>query len=272
MRKAFVFIVTMVIWSVCTPAMADKYYNQLLKSKDGELKYKAALEYYEKGDYKKTIRLLEDISTQYKGTEKSENILYLLSTSYFKRKDYIASAHYYQTYVNTYLRGKNYPECLFMLAYSEYLESPEPELDQRPTMKAIEHFQLFLEQFPYDEHAKEAKQMQTEMYDKLAEREYQNAKLYYNLGNYMGNNYLSCIITAQNALNDYPYTGYREDLSMLVLRARYSMAKESVEVKKIDRYRDTEDEYYAFKNEFPESKYMKEADKILRETQKALKK
>ena len=110
-----------------------------------------------------------------------------------------------------------------------------------------------------------------ELHDRLVEKEYRSAKLYYDLGNYMGNNYRACIITAQNALNDYPYTKLREDLSILILRARYSMAKESVQEKMIDRYRDTEDEYYAFKNEFPESKYMKEADKIYRETQKVLK-
>ena len=28
----------------------------------------------------------------------------------------------------------------------------------------------------------------------------------------------------------------------------------------MDRYRETVDEYYAFKNEFPESKYLKEAE------------
>jgi hypothetical protein len=99
-----------------------------------------------------------------------------------------------------------------------------------------------------------------------------SAKLYYDLGNYMGNNYQACIITAQNALNDYPYTKLREDLSMLILRARFSMAKESVLEKMIDRYRDTVDEYYAFMNEFPESKYAKEAEKIYRDAQKALKK
>ena len=87
----------------------------------------------------------------------------------------------------------------------------------------------------------------------------------------MGNNYKSCIITAQNALTDYPYTKLREELSILVLRARYSMAKESVQDKMIDRYRDTIDEYHAFKNEFPESKYLKEAEKIYRESQKAIK-
>ena len=65
----------------------------------------------------------------------------------------------------------------------------------------------------------------------------------------MGNNYLSCVITAQNALKDYPYTDYREDLSILILRAKYEMAVNSVEDKKMDRYRETVDEYYAFKNE-----------------------
>ena len=111
-----------------------------------------------------------------------------------------------------------------------------------------------------------------ELHDRLVEKEYRSAKLYYDLGNYMGNNYRACIITAQNALNDYPYTKLREELSFLVLRARYSMARESVQDKMIDRYRDTIDEYHAFKNEFPESKYLKEAEKIYRDSQKALSK
>ena len=107
--------------------------------------------------------------------------------------------------------------------------------------------------------------------DKLVLKELYSARLYYNLGNYMGNNYESSIITAQNALKDYPYTDYREELSILILRARYEMAVNSVESKKLDRYRETIDEYYAFKNEFPESKYLKEAEKIFRESKKVTK-
>ena len=82
---------------------------------------------------------------------------------------------------------------------------------------------------------------------------------------YKGNNYLACIITAQNALKDYPYTGLREELSMLILRARYQMAHKSVEEKKYERYRETIDEYYAFKTEFPDSKYLDEAEKFFKE-------
>ena len=63
----------------------------------------------------------------------------------------------------------------------------------------------------------------------------------------------------------------REDLSILILRAKYEMAVYSVEDKRAERYRETVDEYYAFKNEFPESKYMKDADRIFKEAQKILK-
>ena len=87
----------------------------------------------------------------------------------------------------------------------------------------------------------------------------------------MGNNYQACIITAQNALRDYPYTKFREDLSFLILKAKYTMAKESIKEKMLDRYRDAVDEYYAFKNEFPESTRLKEATNMLNEAEKAIK-
>ena len=86
-----------------------------------------------------------------------------------------------------------------------------------------------------------------------------------------GNNYLAAIVTAQNILKDYPYTKLREELSILILRAKYDMAKESVIEKKEERMLETVDEYYAFKNEFPESKYMKEVENIYKDASKYIK-
>lgn len=270
MKKFLVIAFTLLLSSVFSAAWADKYYNQLLKSQDSELKYKAAVNYFEQKDYKKTIRLLEDISNLFKGTEKSENILYLLSTSYFHRKDYIASAHYYQTYVNTYLRGKHYAECLFMLAYSEYKESPEPELDQSQTLKAIEHFELFIQQFPYSEQIDDAKRMQAELYDKLAEREYLNAKLYYNLGDYRGNNYRAAIVTAQNAIIDYPNSKHIEELAFIIVKSKYHEAIKSVQEKLLARSEDARDECYYFMQEHPESNYQKEVEKMAKHLQRII--
>jgi len=144
-------------------------------------------------------------------------------------------------------------------------------LDQSSTYQAIQQLQMFLEYYPQSSRKQEAQNMIFALQDKLVLKELYSARLYYNLGNYMGNNYLSCVITAQNALKDYPYTDYREDLSILILRAKYEMAVNSVEDKKMDRYRETVDEYYAFKNEFPESKYLKEAERIFKDSQKVIK-
>jgi outer membrane protein assembly factor BamD len=46
------------------------------------------------------------------------------------------------------------------------------------------------------------------------------------------------------------------------------MAHNSVIEKQVERYRNTVDEYYAFKTEFPESKHMKEIEKYYNEAVK----
>ena len=67
---------------------------------------------------------------------------------------------------------------------------------------------------------------------------------------------------------DYPYTNYKEDFEMMILRSRYQEAVKSVIEKKKERFRGVIDEYYNYVNEFPEGKYKKEADKILKVAQK----
>ena len=108
------------------------------------------------------------------------------------------------------------------------------------------------------------------MQDKLIRKEYLNAKLYYNLGSYFGNctnggnNYEACIITAQNALNDYPYSNLREDFAILVMKSKFELAQMSVESKKLQRYQDAEDECYGFINEYPDSKQRKTAEEYIK--------
>jgi outer membrane protein assembly factor BamD len=109
-----------------------------------------------------------------------------------------------------------------------------------------------------------------ELLDKLAYKEYLSAKLYYNLGTYLGNNYLSAEITAKNALKDYPTNKYQEELNWLILQAKYQQTLNSFEEKKMDRARDTEDEYYNFITEYPESKHRNAAERIGKEMKKIL--
>ncbi|MDD5184801.1 MAG: outer membrane protein assembly factor BamD [Paludibacter sp.] len=246
-------------------------YQKLLKSDDAELKYTKAVEYFDKGDFMRASTLFDAVANYYKGTERSETVLNYLAKSYMGQKDYATASDYYKTYVKTYPKGKYVIESKYMIGYCYYLDSPDARLDQTSTYSAISALQEFIEIYPESERVPEANKLLDELTNKLAYKAYLNSKLYYNLGNYLGNNYESCVITAQNALKDYPATSYREELSMLILEAKYEQAVQSVEVKKIERYRNTVDEYYNFINEFPDGKYRKQADKIFNECKKIVK-
>ena len=253
-------------------------YNKVLKSTDYEYKYEAAKEYFAKGQNTKAATLLEELVNILKGMMNGEEALYMQAMTYFNQGDYVTASHYFNTYYTTYPRGTYTELARFNCGRALYLDTPEPRLDQSSTYKAIEELQMFIEYFPMSSRKDQAQSMIFELQDKLVEKEYMSAKLYYDLGSYTGNavysstgnNYLAAVITAQNILKEYPYTKMREDLSILILRAKYGMAKESVLEKKEDRMRDTIDEYYAFINEFPESKYLKEAEKIFERSQVAL--
>lgn len=246
-------------------------YNKLLKSTDYEYKYEAAKGYFAKGQYNRAATLLNELIAILKGTGNAEESLYMLGMSYYNMKDYQTAAQTFKQYYNVYPRGTFTELARFHAGKALYLDTPEPRLDQSATYEAIQQLQMFLEYFPQSSKKEEAQNMVFDLQDKLVMKEYLSAKLYYNLGNYLGNNYQASVITAQNALKDYPYTTLREDLSILVLRAKYELAVYSVEERKLERYREAVDEYYAFKNEFPESKYTKEAERIYKESQKILK-
>ena len=254
-------------------------YNKVLKSTDYEYKYEAAKSYFGKGQNTKAAAILEELITILKGTDKAEESLYMLGMTYYNQGDFITASHYFSTYYNTYPRGTYTEQARFYPGKALFLDTPEPRLDQSSTYKAIQELQMFMEYFPASNRHQEAQQMIFDLQDKLVMKDYMAARLYYDLGSYTGNssysttgnNYLACIVTAQNALKDYPYTKLREDISILLLRAKYDMAKESVEEKKEERMRDAIDEYYAFKNEFPESKYTKEVENIYKDAKKYVK-
>ena len=67
---------------------------------------------------------------------------------------------------------------------------------------------------------------------------------------------------------DYPYTSRREEFAILILRAKFALARLSVEEKKEERYHNAIDEYYGFVTEYPESKYLKEAQDLFDKARK----
>ena len=245
-------------------------YNKIMKASDYNTKYSLAKQYFMEGHYTSCSSILEECVAFQRGTAQSEESMYLLATCYYNLSDYLSASQYYLACYRSFPNSVYSENCLFWSGKSLFLDTPDPRLDATSTTEAIIELQRFVESYPESKYRQEAENMIYVMYDRLVEKEVGTAELYYSMGNYLGNNYRSSIIVAQNALVDFPYTKYREKLSMLVLKAKFQMAQESVLEKRDDRYRDAIDEYYAFKNEFPESQYMKVADKIFRTSTKNL--
>ena len=217
-------------------------YNKILKSTDYELKYSYAKKYFNMKEFTKSATLLEELVPIYKGTASAEESLYLLAQSYYGQKDYLTASQYFNTYYTTYPKGEYTELARYYSGYGLYLDSPDPRLDQTQTYKAIAELQLYLEYYPQSERAKEAQNIMFELQEKLAFKELLATRLYYNLGTYMGNNFQSSVITAQNALKNYPYSKYREEFMYYVIQSKYELAMVSVEEKLQGRYRDVVDE------------------------------
>ncbi|AGB29555.1 outer membrane assembly lipoprotein YfiO [Prevotella dentalis DSM 3688] len=266
--------VTVALSALLLCTSCAKEFNQVYKSQDWRYKYEYAKECFAQGKYTRATTLLQELIVQEKGTPDAEESLYMLAMAEYCSRDYETAAEAFKRYVKTYPRGVYAEQASYYVGQSLYMSTPEPRLDQSETVRAISAFQEYLDIYP-DARMKElAQQRLFALQDKLVEKELLSARLYYDLGSYFGNcfsggnNYEACIVTAQNALKDYPYTSKREDFAVLIMKSKYELAQQSIEARKLERFQDAEDECYGFINEYPDSKERKHAEEYIEKCKK----
>ncbi len=249
--KGFILLIIAVLASSCGE------YEKLLKSTDSELKKAKAKEYFDEGKYVRTSELLNQILPRYRATAEAEELNWLNARCYYNMRDYIMAGSAYKNFAETYPYNEHAEEATFMTAYCDYLLSPRPELDQAYTNSAIEAFTFFQRRYPSSDKVDEAQELIKELEDKLVEKSYINARLYYDLKEYQ-----AAVVALDNSLKDYPNTKYREELMFLKLESSYLYALNSVADKQQERFQVALDEYYSFIEEFPDSEFSKEAQRI----------
>jgi len=253
-------------------------FNSIYKYGDNESKYEYAKEAFARNKFQQAIALLEELVTLKKGTDEAQECLYMLGMAQYCNLDYEAASETFRKYGSSYPRGIYAEPAAFYVGQSLYQSAPEPRLDQSPTNGAITAYQQFIDLYPDSKLRPQAQERLYELHDKLIQKELLSAELYYNLGGYFGNinsneesNYTSCIVTAQNALKSYPYCNQREQFMLLIMKSKFQLAENSSEEKRLERYRDAEDECYGFINEFPDSKNVATAEKYITKCKKVIK-
>jgi outer membrane protein assembly factor BamD len=168
--------------------------------------------------------------------------------------------------VQSYPASTHAEEMQYMYAYCFYLDSPVSSLDQTSTLDAIEKFQIFTNKYPGSAKVAEANTKMDELRRKLEQKAFDNAKQYYKTEFYN-----AAVVAFANLLKDYPSTIYKEEALYMSLRSSYLYAINSVQAKQEERLKASAEEYLKFIDNFPQSRYLRDAERIYENVQDALK-
>ncbi len=268
MNKIFYIILVSIVITSCSE------YQKALKSDDVAVKYQTAIDMHEKGKYNKASALFEQLVPAMRGKPNAERFFYFFAKNYYelgnKMSPYYVTANYeLEKFVSSYPKSEKREEAAFLAAKCMYLLSPKYTLDQHDTEKAIDKLQGFIDSYPKSEFLSEANQHVKELREKLELKAFENAKQYNTIAEW-ARDFRAPIKALDNFIADYPGTPYKEDALFYKYEALYKYALNSVENKKQERLLNAKAAYDALVKFNNESKFKKEADKMLETVEKEL--
>ena len=230
-------------------------FTKVLKSTDYEYKLKKADEYYANKKYNYAEQLYQELFPVFKGSEKFEELYYKYAYCSYYQKNYIEAENLFQGFLGVFPNSSRAEEIAYMHALTFYKQSPNVQLDQTNTTKAIGMMQSFISSYPNSARVADANQIIAKCRAKLEEKDYLAAKLYYNLQMYQ-----AAGIAFTNLLNSYPESAKGEEYMLMAVKSFYEFAKLSIFEKQEERYAKVVSEYLDFADRYPESKLLKEAE------------
>lgn len=234
----------------------NKSYEKALKSNDPKLMLKVADEQYAAKNWLYAIDLYKRIAGSYAGTKEAEMIAYNSAMANLMDENFPLAARQFKNFHINFLRSARAEEALFMSAYSYYKGSPEYNLDQQNTYEAIKELQNFIDVYPTSNKVKEANTYINELQEKLEKKAFEIARAYY-----VTLKYKAASISFSNFLTDFPDSELREKAYIYLVRANSQLALKSIFSKKQLRLQEALTAYRLFIKKFPNSQYLREANR-----------
>ncbi len=231
--------------------------NALLKSEQPDKIYAKAMEFYGKKKWSRASTLFEEVEHYYRGTTREDTIRFFNAHCKYMNRDYETASMLFDDFRKSYGRSVFLEDAEGMYAECHYHMSPGPTRDQTMTSRALIAINEFISRYPESEKIEEFRRLNDELTERLHDKSYINAYTYYKIGRYK-----SAIVALKNALRTYPTSKHREEIMFLIVDSSYQLASNSVASKQTDRYLAMMDSYLSFREEFPESKHIKEVERM----------
>lgn len=242
-------------------------FEKIRKSNDVNFKLTKANEYYEKKDYLHANQLYKELMPIMKSTRNYEVLYYRYAYTFYYLKDYIESSYLFKNFAEMFPTSKDAEEAEFMSAASLYKYSPKFSLDQTNSMKALEALQTFVIKYPSSTRIADANKFIGESKKKLELKQADAAKLYYNI-----NQFKAATVAYKSVLHNYPESADGDMYTFMIMKSFFKYAKISVPEKQEERYASAIGAYKELKENYPQSTYIADADKLYTEVDNNLKK
>jgi len=239
MRNAFLYIFSIFFLFSCKDS-----FNYVSRKGTIQEKYEYATKYYNKKKYSKAQPLLDEIYPLYKGKKEAENIYYMVAYSHYNLKDYLLASYHFENFTQQYSLSPKVEECWFMHCMSEFYKSQPFYLDQTITENGIKQFQIFVNNYPDTRYMSQCNEYIDKLRAKLHKKAYENAKLYYRMGDYKAST-----VAFKNAVEDYPDLPQKDEFEFLIVKANYLYAKNSILQLQGERYKKALDASVEFMKE-----------------------
>ncbi|HZY80035.1 MAG TPA: outer membrane protein assembly factor BamD [Cyclobacteriaceae bacterium] len=252
--RILVFSVVLLILSSCGK------FRRIQKSEDWRVRYEAGLNYYAKKDYYRAALLFEDILPIVRGLPEGEKVEFYLAYCQFYEKTYLLASNQFKTFYETYGRSQMAEEAHFMYAYSLYTAAPASNLDQSEGIEAMDAMQVFLNKYPESKYQAQAAEVITVSQKKLEQKGFDNARQYLKLRSYQ-----AAIIAFDNFRKNFPDSKFLEEVAYLKVVAQYEFAERSFPDLQPKRFKEALGFYQDLVDTFPESRYVRDAEKMYSE-------
>ena len=263
MKKTFQLIFLIFLFSSCSE------YQKMLKNPDSGLKYALSEDLYNKGKYKKALRLMEQIVPVYRGKPQAEKLMFMYADTYYQLEDYYLSGYQFERFAASYPKSDSVETASYYSASSYYELSPVYPLDQKDTYTGLEKLQEFIDKYPNSEYRKDANLKVKELSYKLQKKDIEVAKQYLKTGLAL-NSYKNSIASFENFISDHPGSILREDAYFGRFQAQYELALQSVPKKVEERLRKAIEFYNDFMKYYANSDLAEKAIEIKKDIDKKI--
>ncbi len=240
-------------------------FDVILQSNDTDVKFKGGLEYYNSGKFRKAAAIFESMLLVSQGTPQEDSVHYYNAMSNYRYGDYITAEANFAKFLEIFPRSPFSEESKFLRIKCLYEGTYRWELDQVPTKKAMAIIGEFMYENPDSQYYPICKAMLDEFQERLDRKDYEAAKLYYNMEDFQASRYaLKCV------LKDNSENRYREQILYYTALSSYKFADLSIPEKRKERFMTFIDDYYNFVGEYPSVKERKELDNYFAKANKVV--